>query len=187
MSMHPLRDEWQVWFKQDKDSWDPSSYVRVLSFHTVESMHMVLEKLPEFMKCGNLYIMKSSIFPSWDCKENAEGSRITFKQSTFLPVSQHNLDSKWRQSTSPWENFREVVYAACGGYLRKCSTCENDCGCGKVNGLEIQFFPPRVKIWLSDHPESVDDVISEEILKLVVELKQGIIAPNKVGNKPVGS
>lgn len=70
-----LYDKWTLWAHLPHDTnWTFESYIRILTFNTVEEIIMLLETLPnEIITNCMLFIMRDGIKPMWEDPKNVKG------------------------------------------------------------------------------------------------------------------
>jgi len=131
--LHPLADEWTLWYHAPQDSnWKMDSYRVIMNFDTVEHAILLTNELSEvFIKNSMLFLMKKGVRPMWEDPRNRNGGSFSFK------VKNENVHHVWYQLT----------YAVTGGFVS-----QNDEFLQKMTGITIS--PKKgtciVKIWMED-------------------------------------
>jgi len=81
ISSHPITFKWHLWgHLPNKDEWGDSSYIKIMTIHSIEDMLLLTELLPEsiIQKCM-LFIMKDGIKPYWEDPKNCNGGGFSYK------------------------------------------------------------------------------------------------------------
>ncbi len=87
-----LYDKWTLWGHLPHDTnWTFESYIRILTFNTVEEIIMLLETLPnEVITNCMLFIMRDGIKPMWEDPKNVKGGCFSYK------INNKNVVSIWK-------------------------------------------------------------------------------------------
>ena len=87
-----LYDKWTLWGHLPHDTnWAFESYIRILTFNTVEEIIMLLETLPnEVITNCMLFIMRDGIKPMWEDPKNVKGGCFSYK------INNKNVVSIWK-------------------------------------------------------------------------------------------
>ena len=108
-----LYDKWTLWGHLPHDTnWTFESYIRILTFNTVEEIIMLLETLPnEIITNCMLFIMRDGIKPMWEDPKNVKGGCFSYK------INNKNVVSIWKnlsyslvgESLTDQVNARQVI------------------------------------------------------------------------------
>lgn len=108
-----LYDKWTLWGHLPHDTnWTFESYIRILTFNTVEEIIMLLETLPnEVITNCMLFIMRDGIKPMWEDPKNVKGGCFSYK------INNKNVVSIWKnlsyslvgESLTDQVNARQVI------------------------------------------------------------------------------
>jgi hypothetical protein len=75
-----LNEIWNIYFHDpDDENWTNQSYVRLNIFSSVEEFWHNFIPLKENINKGMFFIMRESIFPSWDDSSNINGGCLSIK------------------------------------------------------------------------------------------------------------
>lgn len=87
-----LYDKWTLWGHLPHDTnWTFESYIRILTFNSVEEIIMLLETLPnEVITNCMLFIMRDGIKPMWEDPKNVKGGCFSYK------INNKNVVSIWK-------------------------------------------------------------------------------------------
>lgn len=128
-----LSDKWVLWAHLPHDTnWGLDSYIKVLSFNTVEELCSLMFHLNEnVVKNCMLFLMRDHIKPVWEDKNNKNGGSFSFK------INNKNVSSAWTN----------LSYAVCGNNISKDYELYKN-----ISGITIS--PKKsfciVKIWMKD-------------------------------------
>ena len=108
-----LYDKWTLWGHLPHDTnWTFESYIRILTFNSVEEIIMLLETLPnEVITNCMLFIMRDGIKPMWEDPKNVKGGCFSYK------INNKNVVSIWKnlsyslvgESLTDQVNARQVI------------------------------------------------------------------------------
>jgi hypothetical protein len=77
---HFLNDCWAVYFHDPSDeNWSRSSFHKIVDFTTVEDFWSVNAAIAPHIHQGMFFIMRESVFPLWEEKENRDGGYMSLK------------------------------------------------------------------------------------------------------------
>lgn len=130
-NFHLLNTPWTLYYHLiDNDSWDISSYVKLITFASLENTINYYKYIDEdICKKSMLFLMRKDIKPIWEDKENIDGGCYSFKIQNRLI---HNV----------WKNISYNLVAE--NFLQ-----ENQ---NIINGISIS--PKKyfciLKIWIND-------------------------------------
>jgi len=80
MDDHFLHDMWSVYFHDPNDeAWDRSSFKKISDISTIENFWQVNNCIHDKIHLGMFFMMRESIFPLWEEKENCNGGYISIK------------------------------------------------------------------------------------------------------------
>ena len=143
---YKLYDKWTLWAHLPHDTeWTFGSYIRILSFDTVEAIIMLLETIPEEMTTNcMLFIMRDGIKPMWEDPKNKKGGCFSYK------INNKNVSSVWKN----------LSYSLVGETLTEDTKVR-----ANINGITIS--PKKnfciVKIWLANCAYQNPAVISDNL------------------------
>ena len=143
---YKLYDKWTLWAHLPHDTdWTFGSYIRILSFDTVEAIIMLLETIPEEMTTNcMLFIMRDGIKPMWEDPKNKKGGCFSYK------INNKNVSSVWKN----------LSYSLVGETLTEDTKVR-----ATINGITIS--PKKnfciVKIWLANCNYQNPAVISDNL------------------------
>ena len=87
---HYLNDSWSLYFHDPSDeSWDRTSFQRVVDLATIEDFWGVNMMLVPRLHLGMFFIMRESVFPLWEEKENRSGGYLSLK------ILKANVSDTW--------------------------------------------------------------------------------------------
>jgi len=141
-----LYDKWSLWAHLPHDTnWTFESYIRILTFNTVEEIIMLLETLPnEIITNCMLFIMRDGIKPMWEDPKNIKGGCFSYK------INNKNVVSIWKN----------LSYSLVGESLTEQSSARP-----AINGITIS--PKKnfciVKIWFSNCNYQNPSIIIDDI------------------------
>jgi len=141
-----LYDKWTLWAHLPHDTnWTFESYIRMLTFNTVEEIIMLLETLPnEIITNCMLFIMRDGIKPMWEDPKNIKGGCFSYK------INNKNVVSIWKN----------LSYSLVGESLT-----EQNSARPAINGITIS--PKKnfciVKIWFSNCNHQNPSIIIDDI------------------------
>jgi len=130
-SQYPLFDKWVLWAHLPHDTdWTLSSYKKIMNVTSVEEMLSLYSAIPEkLVKNCMLFLMRSSIGPTWEDPANRDGGCFSFK------VPNNSVCGVWKR----------LSYTLVGETLAK----DQDL-LALINGVTVS--PKRafciIKIWL---------------------------------------
>ena len=75
-----LNDKWIIWSHVLTDTnWDNNSYKKIFEINNIFDLKIVNDTINEdFFIHNMIFIMKDGIFPTWEDKNNCNGSRSTY-------------------------------------------------------------------------------------------------------------
>jgi len=77
---HFLHDVWTLYFHDpNDDKWDRASFKKIVDVSTVELFWQINALLQDKLHMGMFFLMRESIFPLWEEKENRDGGYISLK------------------------------------------------------------------------------------------------------------
>ena len=141
-----LYDKWTLWAHLPHDTnWTFESYIRILTFNSVEEIIMLLETLPnEIITNCMLFIMRDGIKPMWEDPKNIKGGCFSYK------INNKNVVSIWKN----------LSYSLVGESLT-----EQNSARPAINGITIS--PKKnfciVKIWFSNCNHQNPSIIIDDI------------------------
>jgi translation initiation factor 4E len=141
-----LYDKWTLWAHLPHDTnWTFESYIRILTFNTVEEIIMLLETLPnEIITNCMLFIMRDGIKPMWEDPKNVKGGCFSYK------INNKNVVSIWKN----------LSYSLVGESLTEQSSARP-----AINGITIS--PKKnfciVKIWFSNCNYQNPSIIIDDV------------------------
>jgi translation initiation factor 4E len=141
-----LYDKWTLWAHLPHDTnWTFESYIRMLTFNTVEEIIMLLETLPnEIITNCMLFIMRDGIKPMWEDPKNVKGGCFSYK------INNKNVVSIWKN----------LSYSLVGESLTEQSSARP-----AINGITIS--PKKnfciVKIWFSNCNYQNPSIIIDDV------------------------
>ena len=75
-----LNDIWNIYFHDPYDeNWTNQSYIRINAFSSVEEFWQNFLSLKENINKGMFFVMRESVFPSWDASNNIDGGCLSIK------------------------------------------------------------------------------------------------------------
>ena len=143
---YKLYDKWTLWAHLPHDTnWTFESYIRILTFNTVEEIIMLLETLPnEIITNCMLFIMRDGIKPMWEDPKNVKGGCFSYK------INNKNVVSIWKN----------LSYSLVGESLTEQSSARP-----AINGITIS--PKKnfciVKIWFSNCNYQNPSIIIDDV------------------------
>lgn len=141
---YELNDSWDLWYHSiDDDNWKNESYKLLYKINNLYDIKFLKKNIQQnYLQNAMFFIMKESIFPTWEDPDNRDGCSISFK----IPAS--NLHSEWN-------NFIEKVLS--GDILKDKNKSD------QINGISIA--PKKefniIKLWLKEYNENYDEFIKE--------------------------
>ena len=141
-----LYDKWTLWGHLPHDTnWTFESYIRILTFNTVEEIIILLETLPnEIITNCMLFIMRDGIKPMWEDPKNVKGGCFSYK------INNKNVVSIWKN----------LSYSLVGESLT-----DNNSAKSTINGITIS--PKKnfciVKIWFSNCKFQNPTIITDDV------------------------
>jgi hypothetical protein len=131
---HHLNDSWCLYFHDPKgEDWSRGSYVRIGRVSTIEDYWALENNLRDRLHIGMFFLMRESVFPLWEDKENIKGGYLSIR------IERPHVLSSWETICGRilGETFLKPEYA--GLFSR-------------INGVSIS--PKKafciMKIWLRD-------------------------------------
>jgi hypothetical protein len=135
---HFLNDCWSLYFHDPSDeNWARSSFQKITDFTTIEDFWGAHALLTPRLHQGMFFLMRESVFPLWEEKENRSGGYISLKiLKTQVPEIWEDLCAKLLS-----ESLLKPAYGNLWDH---------------INGLSIS--PKKtfciIKIWLKTHEVS---------------------------------
>lgn len=103
-----LNDIWNIYFHDPYDeNWTNPSYIRLNTISSVEEFWQTFTCLKTNINKGMFFLMRESIFPSWDSPENINGGCLSIKiLKESLPAFFEDLSIKLLGETLLKEQHR---------------------------------------------------------------------------------
>ena len=146
VTLHYLSDAWTLWAHLPHNTdWSLQSYIKILTFKTVEDTVAVTETLPAILveNCM-LFMMREGIKPAWEDPKNRNGGCFSYK------ITNKNVYQVWK----------ELTYVVVGGTV---SAHKNFVNC--VTGITIS--PKKnfciIKIWMTDCNNQNPAIVTSDI------------------------
>ena len=130
---HQLDDKWVLWAHLPHDiNWNLQSYKKIIGFNALEDIIALNQHISDsVIKNCMLFLMKDSITPLWEDKQNVKGGCFSFK------VNNKNIVSAWKR----------LIYCLVGNTI----TCDDKLN-NNITGITIS--PKKsfciIKVWLTN-------------------------------------
>mmetsp|Transcript_6027 Transcript_6027/g.8358 ORF Transcript_6027/g.8358 Transcript_6027/m.8358 type:complete len:195 (-) Transcript_6027:92-676(-) len=144
---HPLNTKWKLYFHsmEDNKNWDLESYAEVYEIGTVETFWRVFNNIKNDIKKGYWFLMRESIKPMWETRENENGGAWVFDvkadvtEMAFIEVCMAAVGERILEDAK--ESFQEIT------------------------GLSLTMGKQgyRIKIWNRDKTKNSKDKLNKEI------------------------
>ena len=157
-----LDDMWEIFFHDPNDTnWTNASYIRLATISSAEDFWKNHNCIGENITKGIFFIMRESIFPTWDSPENINGGCLSIK------VLKENIIDFWQDL---------CVKLLCEKLLSKEKT-------QFVNGISTS--PKKhfciIKIWLSEFVDkSCFDILPKYYGDIIYKLNMDNIANDNI-------
>lgn len=101
MDNHYLNECWSLYFHDPSDeNWDRTSFQRVVDLTTIEDFWGTNMMLVPRLHLGMFFVMRESVFPLWEEKENRDGGYLSLKiLKAHVPDTWEDLCAKMLSET----------------------------------------------------------------------------------------